>query len=630
MCGITAILSRNNKNNIITLLIESLKQLENRGYDSVGISIHKSLNKNNNELLNLKHASSNFLDFENKLDYLKNNPIPIITGIGHTRWATHGSISENNCHPHISNSGLFHLVHNGIIENYEEIKKKLIKEEYIFNSDTDSEVIVNLIDYNYKKTNDIIKSIQKSILKLEGTYGVALLFKLDPNIIYVFRNGSPMLVGENNDYIMATSELSGFAKQMKNYIVLEPKDICILTPTGINFSEKVVYSENKISDLNYSLTPDPYTHWTLKEINEQNETLNRSLNYGARIQNNEIKLGGIDFLKNFFKNKNTLFNNVISYKENYNNIILCGCGSSFYACQISQYYFKKYRVFNSIQVIDGAEFNIQDIPPNDKTIIVLVSQSGETKDLHRVIEIANEKDCLTIGIVNVVDSLIAREVTCGIYINCGREKAVASTKSMTSSTLILHLLSLWFYQQSNTFSTNLNKEIEWCRKLSNQVYSLNSNIYSKINKYINDLNKPNLFILGKGKMEHVAKEGALKIKEICYIHAEGYSGSSLKHGPFALLEENFPIILLIDKENQNKMMNVYEEVKSRKCFCLIITDIYNINLTENNNVILLNENPYFNEILYLIILQNIAYYLSIERNINPDKPRNLAKVVTVE
>lgn len=619
MCGITAVLSKCSNNNVLELLLNSLKELENRGYDSIGISIYKKIKNNDHELLNIKHCDSNFLNFENKVEYLKHYTNPILCGIGHTRWATHGGVNIENCHPHISNNGLFHLVHNGIIENYELIKKKLKKNNYSFYSKTDSEVIVNLLEYNYMKELNIIKSIQKTMLELQGTYGIALLFKLEPDNIYIFRNGSPLLIGENNDYIMATSEICGFVKQMKNYIILNHNDICILSNKGINFTEKIVYSENDINDINYSLSPKPYAHWTLKEINEQNESIDRAINNGARIHNNEIKLGGIEFLKK-----------VLSKKNIYNNIILCGCGSSYYACKISEYYFKKYRTFNSIQVIDGGEFNIQDISSKDKTIIVLVSQSGETKDLHKVIDIINNNDCLTIGIVNVIDSLIARESSCGIYMNCGREKAVASTKSMTSSTLLLHLLSLWFYQQHNNYSRNINKEIEWCRKLSNQIYKLNYNIYNKINNYINKLDNNSLFILGKGKMEYVAKEGALKIKELCYIHAEGYSGSSLKHGPFALLNKDYPVILLIDKENFTKMMNVYQEVKSRNCYTLIITDVYNNLFNENDNVILINENLYFNEILYLIVLQNIAYYLSIKRNINPDKPRNLAKVVTVE
>jgi glutamine---fructose-6-phosphate transaminase (isomerizing) len=632
MCGITAILAKNNSN-IISLLLESLKQLENRGYDSVGFSIHKPVEKNKYEFLNYKHINSDLKDFENKVIYLKDNFQPISTGIGHTRWATHGGITMQNCHPHISNSGLFHLVHNGIIENYHHLKDFLKNEGFIFYSQTDTEVIVNLIDYYFKKTGNIIESIKRTQGELTGTYGIALLFKNEPNTIYIFRNGSPMLVGENSEFIVATSEISGFAKQMKNYIVLEPKDICIITPSGIRFSEKIVYNENIITDLSYSLTPHPYDHWTLKEINEQSESLERALNFGARISDDKIKLGGIDFLYPYFQPKQQFFSNVVSIgRENYNNIILCGCGSSYFACQIASFIFKKYRIFNNIQVIDGAEFNKNDIPPVDKTIIVLVSQSGETKDLHRVVEIANEYDCITLGVINVVDSLIAREVTGGIYINCGREKAVASTKSMTSSTLVLHLMSLWFYQTKNMLSNNLIKEINWCRKLTNQVKKMNATLYPNIKPFLKSLNHDNMFLLGKGKMEFVAKEGALKIKEICYIHAEGYSGSALKHGPFALLKDGFPVILLIDKENKSKMMNVYEEVKSRGCFCLVITDIFDDQMIQNfnNNYILLNENPFYNEILYLIVLQKIAYYLSLERKINPDKPRNLAKVVTVE
>ena len=270
----------------------------------------------------------------------------------------------------------------------------------------------------------------------------------------------------------------------------------------------------------------------------------------------------------------------------------------------------------------------------------MCSQSGETKDLHRVIQLTKDHpDILTMGVINVVDSLIAREVNCGVYMNAGREVAVASTKSFTSSVLIFKLFSLWYFQNKNRQINNDNdfneinqhiEKIQNVRNISEQVSSINNNINRLINEtHISLLNYENVFILGKGKMEHIAKEIALKMKEICYIHAEGYSGSALKHGPFALLTPGFPVILLIDKDNEDKMWNVYKEIQSREANILVISELNNLEI-DKTKYIIVPENTDLQEILFAVVLQHICYRLAVKREINPDKPRNLAKVVTVE
>ena len=614
MCGISAIICKNKNNNSLKILLDSLEQLQNRGYDSFGISF---INTNNKFYIHKKacidQSQDNFTSFSNELQDLTAKIC-----IGHTRWATHGVVSTENAHPHISQSGKLNLIHNGIIENYKILKTELLGKGFIFKSDTDSEVIVNLIDYYYNLTEtEIEEAIKMAIDRLDGTYGLVIQCIDNPSSVYIIRNGSPILVGENENYIIATSEASGFINQMNNYYVIENNDLVVLSiEHGIKTN--IVYKPVKAQNTLYNLSPDPYEHWTLKEIMDQSDSLLNSLNNGGRIFNTKIKLGGLDYIK--------------SYIDKIVNVIFVGCGTSLNACHIGRIYLKSLSVVNNVQCFDAAEFEINDIPLSGKTLLVMCSQSGETKDLHRIIQLINDKpNIITMGVINVVNSLIAREVDCGIYMNAGREVAVASTKSFTSSLLIFKLFSFWYFQTIKCNNANLNKSIiQNIRNINIQVGTINNNIDSLINdKHISLLNKENLFILGKGKMEHIAKETALKMKEICYIHAEGYSGSALKHGPFALLIPDFPVILIIDKENEEKMWNVYKEIESRKANILVISEISNLKL-DTTKYIIVPENKEIQEILFITVLQHICYKLALKRQINPDKPRNLAKVVTVE
>jgi len=615
MCGISAIICKNKNNNSLQILLNSLGQLQNRGYDSFGMSCINASNKFYvHKKACIDQSEDHFTSFSNELQDVAAN-----ISIGHTRWATHGVISEENAHPHISQSGKLSLIHNGIIENYKILKTELLCKGFIFKSDTDSEVIVNLIDYYYNLPEiEIDVAIKMTIDRLEGTYGLVIQCIDNPSSVYIIRNGSPILVGENENYIIATSEASGFLNQMNNYYVIENNDLVVLSiDDGIKTN--IVYKPVKAQNTLHNLTPDPYEHWTLKEIMDQSYSLLNSLNNGGRIFNTQIKLGGLDYIK--------------SYIDNIVNVIFMGSGTSLNACHIGRIYLKSLSVVNNVQCFDAAEFDINDIPLSGKTLLVMCSQSGETKDLHRVIQLINDKpDIITMGVINVVDSLIAREVDCGIYMNAGREVAVASTKSFTSSLLIFKLFSLWYFQTIKyNNNINLNKSIiQNIRNINIQVETINNNINSLINDiHISLLNAENLFILGKGKMEHIAKETALKMKEICYIHAEGYSGSALKHGPFALLTPDFPVILIIDKENEDKMWNVYKEIESRKANILVISEISNLEL-DPTKYIIVPENKEIQEILFITILQHICYKLALKREINPDKPRNLAKVVTVE
>lgn len=626
MCGIFGILTtKSNKENIYDKIIDGLFQLQNRGYDSSGLSV---LNKDKIETY--KYAST--LD-ESSLDKLKNLNLAkgeedeIYQGIGHNRWATHGIKNDANAHPHLSNDNNFAIVHNGIIENYAILKQFLVENGYIFYSQTDTEVIVNLISYYYNISNDTFNALQSVIEKLEGTYGIILLDVFNPDKIYCVRNGSPLLIGKNEDCVIITSEQSGFCNLISNYITLNTDDICVIKRAEDKSNELIIktfhnYMHKNVNIVERDLTPYPYEHWTLKEINYQSTCVLNAINNGGRIKNQcEVKLGGLEQHINILKD--------------IDNIIILGCGTSFYAGLYGMYYLKKMCNFNSVQTFDGAEFNENDICKIGKTALILISQSGETKDLHRCIDISKQNNLVTIGIINVVDSLIAREVDCGIYCNAGVEVGVASTKSFTSQVVCLSLISIWFAQIHNI---NENKRVKMISDLHNLSYDFKNTIddvLEQVKIVAHNLKKSdvkNMFLLGKGSDEYVAREGSLKIKEISYVHAEGYSASSLKHGPFALLDENVPVIILnLETSYTSKIMNCLQEVSSRNSPIILITN-QGSKLHSLQNVVTINvrENTSYSSLLGAIPLQLIAYYLSIEKGINPDKPKNLAKVVTVE
>jgi len=617
MCGIVGILTINN--NCINYLLEGLKQLENRGYDSAGICCI-----NNNQLIIQKYVSDNISALSklyNNKNIFNNSNI----GIGHTRWATHGGKTDINSHPHISSDNLFIIVHNGIIENYASLKQMLINNNYTFISETDSEVIANLLSYNYKSeksdnNTNIINSITTTISMLEGTWGICILCMDNPDTLYCTKNGSPILIGLNNDYAMAVSEKSAFDNNISKYIILNNNDICIIDKNNnyINVNTRHKYNFINITNKQDKDKLGIYPHWTLKEIYEQKESTLRAISYGGRLlSNNSVKLGGLDM------NKEDLIQ--------INNIILLGCGTSYNAGMCGLHYFKELCNFDCVYLIDGADFEVNDIPKHGKTALILLSQSGETKDLHRCINISKIHNLFTIGVINVVDSLIAREVDCGCYLNAGKEVAVASTKSFTSQCILLSMIAIWFSQIHNINENIRNSYISDLKLFNNDVNVLLTELEKNINNILDNFhNINNCFILGKGNCEPIAKEGSLKIKEISYIHSEGYSTSSLKHGPFALLDKDFPVILIAPNDKHLiKNINAYHEIKSRYSPIIIITN----NITEFNNInntLYIPYNKTYNNLLSSIVLQMLAYKLSVNKGINPDIPKNLAKVVTVE
>ena len=604
MCGITIFFSKN-RSDIIRKILDSLYNIQNRGYDSIGISY---LSDNLRDWCIEKYASTNSKDSIKQLEEKISN-IKSSIAIGHTRWATHGARSDINAHPHISMNKKIIVVHNGIITNFNVIKDMLISKGYKFISETDTEVISNLLEDELSITKNIYTAIININKKLEGTWALGIINTEEQDKIYITRHGSPLLIGENNKEIICCSEISGFIGQINNYIVLNNDDIIIVDQNGYHTERE--YNINKINNISYETMPDPYKYWTLKEIYEQPKSINNAINNGGRIKDNDIVLGGLNYLQN--------------YKNSIDNIIVLGCGTSYHAAMLFKYYMQNNKKFNIVTAYDASEFTELDIPNKGKTLFIVCSQSGETRDLINMLEICKKYDSITIGVINVVDSMLAKMVDCGVYLNAGLEKAVASTKSYTSMLIVLSLIAMWFNQNNNLMINNL-------RNISTTVSDIleNDHIKNDCLNLVNFTNRnkiENMFILGSGKLFSVAKEGALKIKEISYIHAEGYSAGALKHGPFALLDSKTIVILLIDADNIEKLTSTYHEITARETNCFVITDVE----TElfKNKIVIPNV-KYYNEILFVIILQYIAYHLSITRDINPDRPRNLAKVVTVE
>ena len=636
MCGITFIYSIKNTN-ALEHIFNSLELIQNRGYDSMGICY---MNSNTNKHDILKKASTSKKDCFDLLKAIYHKKTIESTiyskfALGHTRWATHGGKTDNNAHPHLSQNGDIILVHNGIINNFLAIKEFLLTKDYKFYSDTDSEVIANLIEY-YTLSDNFEEALKKSLQKLEGTWALVIINTKIPDTYYITRKGSPLLLGYNNNYIICASETNGFVGLVYDYIPLGDNNIVKINANSYKF-----LSENNIYDLSNNTTYDVkkaiyedfhnakknYAHWMLKEIMEQPETIQKAYNYGGRINNNKIKLGGLDRIINNI--------NAIDF------VYLIGCGTSFNASILGEIYFNEINYFVNVKIINACEFNENTLPNNrnsTNTLCIFLSQSGETIDVYNCLKICKHKKCLTMGIINKVDSLIAREVDCGVYLNAGSEISVASTKSFTSMLIVLSLISMWFTDNE----LNNIKKLNCLRVLPNNITQLlnNNKITNKIiilRDFINNINNiNNIFILGKHKLYPIACEGALKIKEVTYIHCEGFSAGSLKHGPFALLDNTNITLLLIDYNdimNYTNIKSTYYEILGRETNLFIITNSQNVIdelQIDDNKYILLPKLDYYNEVIFTILLQKLAYEISIAKGINPDKPRNLAKVVTVE
>lgn len=569
-----------------------------------------------------KYASAG--DSADSIDLIRSHSEKSIghaVGIAHTRWATHGGKTDENAHPHLDSSGKIALVHNGTINNANELRRELVKMGHHFSSQTDTEVIAKLIGQYYDELKQDKENSEELLLKqatelalgrCDGSWGLCIMCTDTPDQLVVACNGSPLVIGVADDRTFVASETSAFNRFTKNFISMNDGEIGVLHSDGrtLDLSRKQRAPDQKVI-----LSPDPYPHWTLKECVEQPEAIARALAFGGRLGSDKVCLGGLD------GNYERL--------SKIRHMILSACGTSLNAARYGERLMKHLGSFDTVTSIDAAETEAKDFPGHESskaTGVIVVSQSGETKDVIRVVKNAMEKDITVMSVVNAVGSLIARTTKMGVYCNAGRENAVASTKAFTTQVTVLALIALWFRETrdrlegaSPSIEANRLKDALMRLPISFGMALKTRDQCKLVAQRLNS--KEHCFVLGKGYGEPVAHEGALKIKEMCYLHAEGYSGGALKHGPFALIENNetgkfgaTPIIMLIlDDNHAHHMRTAAEEVKARGAELIIITDKLELADDLDDSPIIIPANGPLTALGAVLPLQLIAYELAMLR-----------------
>jgi len=628
-CGIAGVVGA--KGDARDFLIEGLTILKNRGYDSAGIA---TMDDANPELVVTKYASegekADGLNLvEQKSFASKGHNI----GIAHTRWATHGGKTDANAHPHTDSSGKIALVHNGTLNNANELRRELQSRGHKFSSETDTEVIAKLIGEYYEKggCKSVKEATEQALARCDGSWGLCIMCTDCPDQLVVARNGSPLVIGIGSDRTFIASETSAFNRYTKNFISMNDGEIGVLRGDGttLDLTRMQVAPDQEVK-----LSPAPYPHWTLKECVEQPEAIARALGFGGRLTADHVQLGGLEKMKDELAR--------VKY------LTMSACGTSLNAAKYAEKLMKHLGSFDMVHSLDAAETDSNDFPKTlekaKETAFLVVSQSGETKDVANVVNAAQENNLTVMSVVNAVGSLIARTTKLGVYCNAGRENAVASTKAFTTQVTVLALIALWFRElkdkvngiTEHSAEAALLKESLMRLPICCGMALKNREQCLQIAERLNG--KDHCFILGKGYAEPVAMEGALKIKEMCYLHAEGYSGGALKHGPFALIESDengkqgaTPIIMLIlDDNHAHHMRTAAEEVKARGADVIVITDKVALADGIDNNPIVIPSNGPMTALGAIMPIQLIAYELAMLRGINPDTPRNLAKAVTVD
>ncbi|HQY21580.1 MAG TPA: glutamine--fructose-6-phosphate transaminase (isomerizing) [Ignavibacteria bacterium] len=612
MCGIVGYIGNRE---CLEFIIDGLKRLEYRGYDSAGVAI---LNEHGNILSYKKKGKVKELESQFDKDILAGK-----TGIGHTRWATHGEPNDINAHPQMDMTGNIAIVHNGIIENYKTLKKKLEKENFTFTSDTDTEVLASLIQYHFKIFNDFEKAVRISLNEVEGAYGIAILNKSEPDKIIIARNGSPLMFGLGKDEIIVSSDAAAIINLTKNVIYLEDGEMAVLKKDS--FKIKTTKDEEifrEIQRIDYDLEEiekGGYEHFMLKEICEQPDAIQNTYRGRINFETGEVKIGGLDSVRD----------KLINAKR----IIITACGTAWHAGLVGEYLLEEYcRIPTEVEY--ASEFRYRNPIIYDDDVVIFISQSGETADTMAALKEAKRLGATTVGIVNAVGSSIARAVDAGTYIHAGPEIGVASTKAFTCQLMSLILITLMIGEAKGTISQKDKKDIaDELKLLPGKINEIieKKNDFKFIAEEFKD--SKNFLYLGRGLNFPVALEGALKLKEISYIHAEGYPAAEMKHGPIALIDENMPVVFIAPKDKTyDKIVSNIEEIKARKGKILTIAtqNDEEINLYSDYIMRVPKTLPIFSPILNSIPLQFLSYYIATARGCNVDQPRNLAKSVTVE
>jgi len=608
MCGIVGYIG---KNLAVPILIDGIKRLEYRGYDSAGLALLED------KKIIIKKTKGKV----NKLQQLINNDCYKSTlGIAHTRWATHGEPNELNAHPHTDCTGNIVIVHNGIIENYSALKRYLEQSGHKFKSDTDTEVIAHLIEENYN--GSLMDAVLVSLAKIEGTYGIALISSREPDKIIAARKGSPLIIGKGENENFVASDVAAILRFTREIIYLEDGEVAEITKDSfiVKDSSNIKVSK-KIQQISWDIDmieKNGFPHFMLKEIFEQKTSLQNTIRGRLSYDEGTARLDGL-----------------IDYIDKINNasrIIITACGTSWHACLIGEYLIEEL-VGIPVEVEYASEFRYRSPIINKNDVVFVISQSGETADTLGALREAKRKGVPVLGICNVVGSTIARESNAGVYIHAGPEIGVASTKAFTSQVMVLAMIGLMLGRMKNLSLERGREIVRALQDLPNLVEKVikNDKEIKRIANYLSAHN--NALYLGRGYNFPVALEGALKLKEISYVHAEGYPAAEMKHGPIALIDNNIPVIVIATKDAvYDKIASNIEEIKARNGKIFSIVNKGDVKIKEISDEVI--EVPeaisFISPIINVIPLQLFAYHVAVIRGCNVDQPRNLAKSVTVE
>lgn len=608
MCGIVGYIGTHQA---APVLLDGLAKLEYRGYDSAGIAVYDG------EKIRMEKAVGRLKVLEELTQ--DGATLPGTVGIGHTRWATHGVPSDLNAHPHFNHDHSIVVVHNGIIENYLKLKKKLAGKGYEFLSETDTEVIAHMLDYYYK--GDPLDAISKVMHRMEGSYGLGIMFRDHPDEVYAVRKDSPLIVGTSPEGNLIASDVPAVLKYTRDVYYLENEEIVKLTRDGLHFynidEEELEKEATHIDwDMN-AAEKGGYEHFMLKEMHEQPKAVKDTLT--PRIKNGDVVIEELGMTDEEIRAISKIF--------------IVACGSAYHTGVTAKYVFEKLARI-PVEVDLASEFRYRDPILPENTLVVIVSQSGETADTLAALRLAKEKGVRTLGIVNVVGSSIAREADNVMYTWAGPEIAVATTKAYSTQLIVQYLLAMKFAKVRGTVSQNdFDAMIQSLERLPEQISLLLShkeNVQRFANRY---LAAEHVFFIGRGIDYAISMEGSLKLKEISYIHSEAYAAGELKHGTISLIEDGRLVVaVLTQPELYKKTISNIQEVKTRGAFVMAVTTVGNTEVEKvADYVVYLPEtNPIFANSLAIIPLQLFGYYVSIGRGLDVDKPRNLAKSVTVE
>lgn len=615
MCGIVGYIGHREAYPVI---IKGLKRLEYRGYDSAGVVLYDGTD------LKLSKTKGKVSDLEARAE--KEITLNGSIGIGHTRWATHGVPNDVNSHPHVSNSGNLVIVHNGIIENYEPLKKELINRGYVFHSDTDTEVLVNLIEEVKKKDNlKLGKAVQVALNQVVGAYAIAVFDKERPTEIIAARLGSPLAIGVGKDEFFVASDASPFIEYTSNAIYLDDEEMAIIRLDKALKIRKIKDDslvDPYIQELQMNLEQiekGGYDHFMLKEIYEQPSVIKDT--YRGRLHANEglIRMAGVeDNLQKFL---------------NAERILIIACGTSWHAGLVAEYIFEEFARI-PVEVEYASEFRYRNpiIKPTD--VVIAISQSGETADTLAAIKLAKENGAFVFGVCNVVGSSISRETHAGAYTHAGPEIGVASTKAFTTQITVLTLIALRLAQAKGTMNnSDFHRYLQELELIPEKVAeALETNLVAQAIAAVYK-DAPNALYLGRGYNFPVALEGALKLKEISYIHAEGYPAAEMKHGPIALIDESMPVVIIApQQEHYDKIVSNIQEIKSRsgKIIAVVTKGDTQVKALADHVIEIPATSDALSPLLTTIPLQLLSYHIAVMRECNVDQPRNLAKSVTVE